>query len=187
MPRHDKPKCGAKKRQGEGVCARPAGWGTPHPGSGSCKLHGGNTPNGQISAATEQAKRELAALDVQPVGDPLNQLAILAAQVLAWRDSMAGKVNELTSLRYESYNDTGSSEQLRAEVALWERALDRCERVLTAMARLNIDERLAKISERQIGIMEAAIRATLAEPDFGLDIAGQDKAAQSLGRRLRAA
>lgn len=186
LRRHDSPKCGARKRQGDGNCTRPAGWGTPHAGTGNCKLHGGNTPSGQLSAATEQARRELAALDVQPVTDPLNQLAILAAQVLAWRDSMAEKVNELTSLRYESYGDAGSSEQLRAEVSLWERALDRCERVLTAMARLNIDERLARISERQIEVMEAAIRATLADPDFGLDIAGQDKAAQALGRRLRA-
>jgi hypothetical protein len=28
-------------------------------------------------------------------------------------------------------------------------ALDRCERILVAMARLNIDERLVRISERQ--------------------------------------
>lgn len=33
--------CGAKKRQGEGTCALPAGWGTDHVGYGRCKLHGG--------------------------------------------------------------------------------------------------------------------------------------------------
>jgi hypothetical protein len=33
-------KCGAKTRGGH-PCGRPAGWGTPHPGSGRCKLHGG--------------------------------------------------------------------------------------------------------------------------------------------------
>jgi|GEM_PF-3592948 len=33
--------CGAKKKQGEGVCQQPAGWGTDHPGEGRCKLHGG--------------------------------------------------------------------------------------------------------------------------------------------------
>lgn len=34
--------CGARKRDGsDDVCKRPAGWGTPHPGTGRCKLHGG--------------------------------------------------------------------------------------------------------------------------------------------------
>lgn len=33
--------CGARKRNGEGVCQLPAGWGTDHPGTGRCKLHGG--------------------------------------------------------------------------------------------------------------------------------------------------
>lgn len=149
-----------------------------------CRMHLGKKASAVI--AEHEARKAVARLDLSPVGDPLNQLAILAAQVLAWRDAMAEQVNGLTSLRYESFSDAGSSEQLRAEVSLWERALDRCERVLTAMARLNIDERLARISERQIEVMEAAIRATLADPDFGLDIAGQDKAAQALGRRLRA-
>lgn len=153
-----------------------------------CSAHGGQLPRVKAKAAADAAERramaEIARLDVQPVGDPLNQLAILAAQVLAWRDSMAGKVNELTSLRYESYNDTGSSEQLRAEVALWERALDRCERVLTAMARLNIDERLAKISEHQAQRIEQALR--LALTDLGLDLEDQDRAARNVGRHLRA-
>jgi len=32
--------CGAKTRKGT-PCLRPAGWGTNHPGTGRCKLHGG--------------------------------------------------------------------------------------------------------------------------------------------------
>lgn len=47
--------CGAKKRQGEGTCTRPAGWGTDHVGSGRCKLHGGSTPAGGKAAEREQA------------------------------------------------------------------------------------------------------------------------------------
>lgn len=34
--------CNSRKRQGEGYCTRPAGWGTAHVGQGRCKLHGGN-------------------------------------------------------------------------------------------------------------------------------------------------
>lgn len=36
------PICGAKRRQQEGSCTRPAGWGTTHAGQGRCKLHGGS-------------------------------------------------------------------------------------------------------------------------------------------------
>jgi uncharacterized protein YjcR len=46
---HDTPICGARKRQGDrSPCRRPAGWGTSHPGSGQCKLHGGCAPVGQV-------------------------------------------------------------------------------------------------------------------------------------------
>jgi len=47
--------CGAKKRQGTGNCARPAGWGTGHVGFGSCKLHGGSTVNGGKAAEKQEA------------------------------------------------------------------------------------------------------------------------------------
>lgn len=40
--------CGAKTKQGRD-CARPAGWGTWHPGRGRCKLHGGASPAGPYS------------------------------------------------------------------------------------------------------------------------------------------
>jgi hypothetical protein len=136
-------RCGATKHARDGTCRLPAGWGTDHPGHGRCKLHGGSSPNGKQHALTEQAKAELARLDIPPVEDPLSELARVCAQVLGWKDQMATRVSALSSLRYE----TETGEQLRAEVALWERALDRCERFLTAMARLNIDERLAKITE----------------------------------------
>lgn len=33
--------CGAKAKQTGQPCRRPAGWGTNHPGTGRCKLHGG--------------------------------------------------------------------------------------------------------------------------------------------------
>lgn len=33
--------CGAKTRRRGTPCLRPAGWGTNHPGTGRCKLHGG--------------------------------------------------------------------------------------------------------------------------------------------------
>ena len=172
-------RCGGTNRAGR-PCGNAAGKGTDHVGAGNCANHGGCTRSGRMAAAREQARAELAALDVAPVGDPLRQLALLAGQVLAWRDSMAGRVNALGSLRY----GTDGGEQLRAEVALYERSLDRAERVLVAMARLNIDERLAAVTEAQASIIERAVTAALASE--GLDLAAQDRARRVVGRHLRA-
>lgn len=175
-------KCGSRKRQGDGTCTLPAGWGTDHPGTGSCKHHGGSTRNHRKAAVEAQARIELARLDVPPVDDPLSELAKITGQVIAWKDQIAGKVNELTSLRYS----TETGEQLRAEVGLLERAFDRCEKFLTAMARLNIDERLAAISEQRaeliISVMVAALeRAGIegAQADLVLSAADEEFARQA--------
>lgn len=38
-------KCEAKTKSG-GICGKPCGWGTDHPGTGRCKFHGGANPVG---------------------------------------------------------------------------------------------------------------------------------------------
>lgn len=50
-PAADRPRCGAhKKGPGGGICTQTAGWGTKHPGSGRCKLHGGASTGPQTDA-----------------------------------------------------------------------------------------------------------------------------------------
>jgi hypothetical protein len=171
--------CGAKKRQGEGCCKRPAGWGTDHAGTGTCKLHGGKTRNHVTAAVEEQARQVLARLDVAAVENPLTVLAELTGQSLAWRDVIAEKVNELGNLRYQ----TEHGEQLRAEIALFERAMDRCAKFAVEMARLNIDERLAKVTERQTEIVAGALAAALGE--MGLSPEEQRDARNRVARHLR--
>lgn len=129
-------------------------------GIDKCRMHAGKRSAAvRLQAA---AAEQLARLDVPPVEDPLSELARVCGQVLAWKDSMAEAVNDLGGkLRYESSGEGGSGEQLRAEVALWERALDRCERFLTAMARLNIDERLARISEERAELIITVLTVAL--------------------------
>jgi hypothetical protein len=149
-----------------------------------CHAHGGRAPQnkakGAERTAEQAARRELARLNVAPVDDPLTEMARIAGQVVAWKDVLAGKVNDLGSLRYS--NESG--EQLRAEVELWERALDRCERFLSAMARMNIEERLARVTEKQVEQMSAALTATLAE--MGLSHDQQRDARTRVARHLRA-
>lgn len=105
-----------------------------------------------------EARRALAELGAAPVADPLAGLLKLAGQVLAWQATTAALVNELESIRYRGSN---GAEQLRAEVALYERAMDRAVTVLAAIARLNIEERLVQLSERQADAVIGAVNAAL--------------------------
>ena len=153
-------------------------------GSDKCRMHAGKLAAGIKLQA--QAAEQLARLDIEAVEDPLSELAKVCGQVLAWKDSMAEKVNALTSLRYS----TEGGEQLRSEIALWERALDRCVTTLTAMAKLNIDERLAAISEARAEVIITVFTVALAragidgeQADLVLSAADEEFARQA-GVRL---
>ena len=150
-----RPKCSSRRTDGQ-----PCGnW--PIKGATVCGAHGGKAPQVRAKARErlleQQASTELARLDVPPVDDPLSELAKITGQVIAFKDQIAAKVNKLTSIRYS----TESGEQLRAEVGLLERAFDRCEKFLTAMARLNIDERLAAISEQRAEVIITVLTVAL--------------------------
>ncbi|MGW2520451.1 hypothetical protein ACWC09_26250 [Streptomyces sp. NPDC001617] len=179
--------CGARKRQGEGTCNKTAGWGTDHPGTGRCRLHGGSTPTQKQAAHTAQAeanaRKALATLNVESVDNPLAALSRLAGQAVAWQEALADCVNRLGDrIRYEG---VGGAEQLRSEIALYERAMDRCGQILGLIARLNIDERLAAITEAQAEKIMGAIDAAL----IAADVQGDAKTAakQVAARHLRSA
>lgn len=188
MPADSKPLCGSKTRQ-EGsnpTCGRPAGWGTDHKGVGHCKLHGGNTPAQKTKARRAQADQEaravLAELQVDPVEDPLTALAQLAGQVLGWQKATATLVNRLgDEIRYEG---RAGAEQLRAEVQMYERAMDRASTVLSTIARLDIDGRLARIEETKAQLLMDAVQAGLA----AIGVTGEQavKVKQVMARKLRA-
>jgi len=65
--------------------------------------------------------------------------------------------------------------------------MDRCERVLVTMARLNIDDRLAVINARateaQVEIVTGVLRGAIA--DIGLSQEMQDAVRPAIARRLR--
>ena len=66
---------------------------------------------------------------------------------------------------------------------MYERALDRTVHVLATIARLNIDERLVKISQQQADLVKTALLGAL--DDAGLPREQQREAAGHLARRLR--
>ncbi|MFF0127315.1 hypothetical protein ACFYTG_16535 [Streptomyces mirabilis] len=183
---HDRPKCGAKKRQTEGLCERPSGWGTDHPGTGRCKLHGGSTRTQTVSAERRlveaEARRlfEKVAPEIVPVDNPLEAYALFAGQVMAWLDLMRQLLDDVESPRYRG----ATAEQIRGEVVLYERAMDRANVVLGTYAKLGIDERLTRISEEQAHLLVIAVRAALAAAELSPD--QQRLVEVEMARQLRA-
>lgn len=177
------PLCGGRKHQGGGTCTQPAGWGTDHPGFGRCKLHAGASPSGRAAALAEQALAELERLGAaEPVGNPLEELARLAGRARKWEEILSAQVAALSSLTY-----TGNgSEQLRAIVPLWERALLMAQRFAESLARLRIDDRLARITAAQNQAL-ADVMIRFADGLLAWHGTGNDPAArEEVARLLRA-
>lgn len=178
--------CGAKKHQGDGTCAKEAGWGTDHLGEGNCKLHGGCTPNGRKSANLKLLEREARELfgkvmpEAPPVENPLAAYAELAGRVLAWMKLMDSLLDSLKSVSGKS---EWSGEQVRPVVELYERSMDRANVVLGSYARLRIDERLAEITEKQKLTVVRAIEAALDE--IGVTDDARTDARRRVARHLR--
>lgn len=181
-PKYDGPLCGAKTRKpGNPPCELP-----PMTGAKRCYKHGGKHRYTEQHRAEREAERKIqraiGILKIVPVEDPLTELKKLAGEVVAWKEQVGKLVADLSSIRYSTEN----AEQIRGEVAVFERAMDRCTTVLATIAKLNIDERLAAISETQAKALTAGLFAAFEEA--GLSITSTDekkRIAQAFGRQLR--
>jgi hypothetical protein len=176
--------CGARKRQGAGLCSQPAGWGTTHPGFGACKLHGGSTP-GAVKAAAEAEGIYLLGKMVgirEPVDDPFVELRRIGALALAWMEACQGAIKDLKDFRFL---DAKGAEQLRSEIPMFERSMDHAATLLATIAKLGLDEREVAVSEAKATMMLRALEAGLAENG----ISGPQAAAvkQATGRHLKLA
>jgi len=141
--------CGARTRAG-GTCRRPAMRGTNR-----CDFHGGKSP--QAQRAVVRRDEEAHALTIlerlgrpEPLGHPIEELLALGAEVRAWQRILRERVSGLHQL---SSWDRQGSEQERAVVTLYERSLDRTARLLTDLARLDLDTRLVRLAEADARIL----------------------------------
>lgn len=136
-------------------------------GATVCRLHGGKARQVRAAAARrleveamETEVRNLIAFEsFEGVSDPLEVLAELAARALATERALAARVNELASddrLRYKAAG--AGTEQLRAEVALWERWHSVAARHAETLAKFNFEDRRVRLSERQGDLIATALR-----------------------------
>lgn len=121
-------------------------------------------------------------LKPKPVGNHLQELLDVAAEIKAFREIMRDVVAQLDPSQYRYGSKVG--EQARAEVLLYERALDRNANVLLAIAKLNIASQLAKIEQNKVAAITRALNLALQASGAGLE--GQQAAREVLQRELRA-
>lgn len=190
-----KPKCTGKSktRQGE-----PCGnW--PVRGATVCRNHGGSAPQVKAAAARRvvegQALKAVSALGKwSPVTDPLTALADVAGEVTAVKDFLRGLVEQIVEVEQRhaglsgggetlrSTDDKGA-EQLNAKFQAYMTMLDRTVSTLATIAKLNIDERMARIDEARAEMIREALRRAFAEA--GLAGEQQTRGLAALGRHLR--
>lgn len=111
------------------------------------------------------------------VGDPLSELLDLAAEMGELRSIMREQTAELIKMGKMRYANAKVGEQLRYEVILYERAIERFAKILIDISKLNIEQRLAGVQKQTADMLERAVDAALQESGIGLDgITGARKA-----------
>lgn len=158
------PKCGANTRSG-GKCGRPAGWGTDHPGYGTCKLHLGSTTNHQTAA-----EREIATAAVEVYGLPreidphtalLEELWRTAGHV-AWLRLKIAALEE-----HELHGPVGGGENSiprevpHVWVVMYQEERKHLANVARDCIRAGIEERRVQLAEEQGRLLARVIRGVL--------------------------
>lgn len=150
-------KCSARRTNGQPCKA----WAVV--GAKVCVAHGGAAPQVKAKAARvvaeQKAQRALEGLDdYQAVTDPIERLQLLAGRAERFMELVGERVAQLNTIRYST-----ESEQLRAEVAVYERAIASTGRLLVDLARLGLDERAVRLQEAQVALLAGALAEALAE------------------------
>lgn len=158
-PITDARRCAARNRSGE-RCRR-----VPAKGATVCSMHGGRAP--QVIAAARSrvveadAVRQLRAEGYEPTVNPVEELLSLGAEVTALKDVLRARVADLSDAEWVTTSKL-AVENVRAVVSAYERALDRCERTLTNMLRLDLEAKLVHLAQRDAEAIWRAIGVGLA-------------------------
>lgn len=135
-----------------------------------CDRHGGKSPQALKQAARRKAAAivtqayqaeegtYLAAEGIEPIADPVLELGKLAAEAVHWKNMLGAKVNQLVDL--VTTNKEGT-EQLQAEITLYERAIDRTAKLLQLLIAAGFEERRVKIDEQTAHVFNTVMAAVL--------------------------
>lgn len=190
--------CGAIKKNGK-PCERPAGEGTDHKGTGTCRLHGGSTPNAILAAAKAKAAVMGVAIDVSPHEALLQCVRLTAGEVMYCNAEIAKLSPEdavghpLEIIEREGYEDGGrvTIEERREKVPMmniWIRtraaALDRLAKFAKMALDAGVDERRVRLAEGIATTLAPALKEFMDE--LGLTEDQRKRAPAILKRTIQA-
>lgn len=161
-------RCSARKSNGEPCKAFPI-----H-GTTVCRVHGGMAPQVRRKAAERVAEakaRQEAAKYVANAGeltDPLGELLRVAGEMVAWKDWLGERVGQLQADEYRFKSSQGL-EQLRSEISLYTQAMAQVAKVIEAMAKLDLEAKRVRLSERDQYFAVQIVERTLRH--FGISFA----------------
>lgn len=152
------------------------------PGQDICRMHGGSAPQNLAAAEVKirtqkiqaAAEATLAHEGIEGISDPLEELSKLASSSKALMDALGARVNSLDELEHF---DVKNSPAIKAEVQMYERAMDRTHRLLDSLVRHGFTERQIKIEESEAMLVAGVLRRVLAALSLTSD---QQKQAQLL-------
>ena len=204
QPGHDSRYCGGPKRQGEGTCTRPAGWGTPHPGIGRCKLHGGSTPSHVAAAEKVMAEQEAArfGLDMREIsgGEALIREVRRSAAMTDWLAARVAALPEddltfgvasrrLTPSPIQGQQPSVVVEQrarLHPFVLMLTQERTLLGRLAEAAHRCGIEERLLRQVELDGALIAKLVAAILNDPELEMRPEQKARFGTVVPRHLRA-
>jgi hypothetical protein len=139
----------------------------------ACKNHGANAGgvirqqaglrliNGQADARAGEIIAEYGndLANARPVQDPYAELMQLAGEMREWKDMLRSRVQRMRADQYRYSVSAG--EQIRAEIVLYERSVERLGSMLVAIAKLNLDARLVGIRTQTLDMLERALMMAL--------------------------
>jgi hypothetical protein len=178
-------RCNARTRKGT-PCTFQAGWGTGHQGTGRCKLHGGASPQAELSGAVTLARREMLVmgrpLDMEPHEALLECIRIAAGEVAYASERIAeldaaDAVGPVVSTHRRPLKEEKGAEDPRTEVEevrveapalhIWivvrQHAMDRLVNYSKIALAAGVAERQVRLAEQQGQLLVEVIRGVLTD------------------------
>lgn len=120
-----------------------------------------------IQAAIDKAK-ELPEADYHT--SALEQMANTLTVIQDWVDETRQQLDSLPKEQWR-YKDRAQQEQVRTEVVLYERALDRVSRHLGAMSKVSLHDKIVSLGKAQVDMMIRMIMTVVSELQLRDDVA----------------
>lgn len=172
----DKALCGAKTRADANKnpahkagrpCKRPAGWGTDHPGSGRCKLHGGSTRAGGVKAEKERAAAAVQnyglPVEVDPHTALLEELYRTAGHV-AYLNTVVGQLERENMVGPVGGAQGGYPEwKPSVWISLYQQERKHMAAIAKTCVDVGIEERRVRVAEQQGQLFAQALEGILKE------------------------